>query len=189
MNISSIIARELEIKNQQVDAVIKLLGEGSTIPFIARYRKEHTGGLDEEMLRQIEDRLNYLSLLEERRETIIKSIDEQGKLTDELESRLLSVVKLQELEDIYLPYRPKRKTRGTIAKAKGLEPLALFILQNPGYKGNLEDKLSEFINTELGVNNSDEALQGAKDIIAEMISDTADVRLEVWEYLLGNSII
>ena len=189
MNISSIIARELEIKNQQVDAVIKLLGEGSTIPFIARYRKEHTGGLDEEMLRQIEDRLNYLSLLEERRETIIKSIDEQGKLTDELESRLLSVVKLQELEDIYLPYRPKRKTRGTIAKAKGLEPLALFILQNPGYKGNLEDKLSEFINTELGVNNSDEALQGAKDIIAEMISDTADVRKGVREYLLENSII
>ena len=189
MNIPSVIANELNIKVSQVDAVIKLFSEGATIPFIARYRKEHTGGLDEEILRQVEDRLNYLTLLEERREAILKSIDEQGKLTDELRQKLNAAVKLQELEDIYLPYKPKRKTRGTMAKAKGLEPLALFILQNPQFKGNLGDKLNEFVNAELGVNNTEEALQGAKDIIAEMISDTAEVRKEVREYLLANSLV
>ncbi len=189
MNISSVIANELNVKVPQVEAVIKLFSEGATIPFIARYRKEHTGGLDEEILRQVEDRLNYLTLLEERREAILKSIDEQGKLTDELRQKLNAAVKLQELEDIYLPYKPKRKTRGTMAKAKGLEPLALFILQNPQFKGNLGDKLNEFVNAELGVNNTEEALQGAKDIIAEMISDTAEVRKEVREYLLANSLV
>lgn len=189
MNILSIIAKELNVKNFQVEAVIKLFSEGATVPFIARYRKEHTGGLDEEALREIEDRLNYLTLLDERRETILKSIEEQGKLTDELKNKLLAAVKLQELEDIYLPYKPKRKTRGTIAKAKGLEPLAMFILQNPGFNGNFEEKLSEFINPELGVNNIDEALQGAKDIIAEIISDTAEIRKEVREYLLENSTV
>ncbi len=189
MNIPSAIASELKVKVQQVEAVIKLFSEGSTIPFIARYRKEHTGGLDEEVLRQIEDRLNYLTLLEERREAILKSIEEQGKLTDELRQKLNAAVKLQELEDIYLPYKPKRKTRGTIAKAKGLEPLALFILQNPQFTGNFEEKLSEFVNAEAGVNDIEEALQGAKDIIAEMISDTAEVRKEVREYLLANSLV
>lgn len=189
MNIPSIIANELEIKTPQVEAVIKLLNEGATIPFISRYRKENTGGLDEEILRRVEDRMNYLILLEERREAILKSIEEQGKLTDELKNKLYAADKLQELEDIYLPYRPKRKTRGTIAKAKGLEPLASFILKNPGYNGKFDDKLSEFINPELGVNNTDEAVEGAKDIIAEMISDTAEVRKEVREYLLKNSSI
>ncbi len=189
MNIPSVIASELNVKVPQVEAVIKLFSEGATIPFIARYRKEHTGGLDEEVLRQVEDRLNYLTLLEERREAILKSIEEQGKLTDELRQKLNAAVKLQELEDIYLPYKPKRKTRGTVAKAKGLEPLALFILQNPQFKGNFGDKLNEFVNAELGVNNTEEALQGAKDIIAEMISDTAEVRKEVREYLLANSLV
>ena len=189
MNISSVIAGELNIRVSQVEDVIKLFSEGSTIPFIARYRKEHTGGLDEEILRQIEDRLNYLTLLEERREAILKSIEEQGKLTDELKQKLYAAVKLQELEDIYLPYKPKRKTRGTIAKAKGLEPLALFILQNPQFKGDFEEKLSEYVNPEAGVNNTEEALQGAKDIIAEMISDTAEVRKEVREYLLADSLV
>ncbi len=162
MNIPSVIASELKVKVQQIEAVIKLFSEGATIPFIARYRKEGTGGLDEEVLRQVEDRLNYLTLLEERREAILKSIEEQGKLTDELKQKLNAAVKLQELEDIYLPYKPKRKTRGTIAKAKGLEPLALFILQNPQFKGNFDEKLSEFVNAEPGVSNIEEALQGAK---------------------------
>ncbi len=189
MNIPSVIAKELNVKDFQVEAVVKLFGEGATVPFIARYRKEHTGGLDEEALREIEDRLNYLTLLGERRETILKSIEEQGKLTDELKNKLLAAVKLQELEDIYLPYKPKRKTRGTIAKAKGLEPLAWFILQNPAFKGNFEDKLLEFVNPELGVNNIDEALEGAKDVIAEIISDTAEVRKDVREFLLENSIV
>jgi uncharacterized protein len=189
MNITLIIAGELDIKNQQVDAVIKLLAEGATIPFIARYRKEHTGGLDEDTLRRIEDRLNYLTLLDERRKTILKSIEEQGKLTDELRNKLADALKLQELEDIYLPYKPKRKTRGTVAKAKGLESLAIFMLQNPSFAGDFNQKLSEFINPELGVDNSEAALQGAKDIIAEMISDTAGVRKEVRQYLLENSVI
>ncbi|HSD63296.1 MAG TPA: Tex family protein [Ignavibacteriaceae bacterium] len=189
MNIPSIIANELKIRNFQVDAVIRLFSEGATVPFIARYRKEHTGGLDEDALREIEDRLNYLTLVNERRATILKSIEEQGKLTDEIRNKLNSTLKLQELEDIYLPFKPKRKTRGTVAKAKGLEPLALFILQNPLFKGNFDEKLSEFINPELDVNSMDEALQGAKDIIAEMLSDMADVRKIVREYLLENSLV
>ncbi len=189
MNIPSIIAKELNIKTEQVDSVIKLFKEDATIPFIARYRKEHTGGLDEEVLREIEDRLNYLTLLEERRDTILKSIEEQGKLTDELKAKIMDCTKLQELEDLYLPYKPKRKTRGTIAKAKGLEPLALFILENPNYAGSLEEKLAEFINEELGVGTIEEALQGAKDIIAEMINDDAEVRKEVRSYLQESSAV
>lgn len=189
MNLSAIIAKELSIKTEQVEAVVKLFEEDATIPFIARYRKEHTGGLDEEVLREIEDRRNYLTLLEERRETILKSIEEQGKLTDELKAKILGCTKLQELEDLYLPYKPKRKTRGTIAKAKGLEPLALFILENPKYEGPFEEKLAEFINEELGVSSTEEALQGAKDIIAEMISDSAEVRKEVRGYLQESSAV
>jgi uncharacterized protein len=189
MNINSLIANELSIKNEQVEAVIKLLKEDATIPFIARYRKEHTGGLDEEVLRQVEDRLSYLTLLEDRRETILKSIEEQGKLTDELKAKIMACLKLTELEDLYLPYKPKRKTRGTIAKAKGLEPLALFFLENPNFDGSLDEKLAEFINLELGVNSIEEALQGAKDIIAEMINDNADVRKGVREYLQEESAV
>lgn len=189
MNIPLIIAKELNIKDEQVDAVIKLFKEDATIPFIARYRKERTGGLDEDFLRQIEERLNYLTLLEERRDTILKSIDEQGKLTDELKAKIMECTKLQELEDLYLPYKPKRKTRGTIAKAKGLEPLALFILENPAYQGSLEDKLTEFIDDDLGVSTKQEALQGAEDIIAEMISDNAEVRKSVREFLLESSAV
>ncbi|MGA7722245.1 MAG: Tex family protein [Ignavibacteriaceae bacterium] len=189
MNIPVTIAKELNIKKEQVDAVIKLFREDATIPFIARYRKEHTGGLDEDVLREIEDRLNYLTLLEERRETILKSIEEQGKLTYELRAKIMECEKLQELEDLYLPYKPKRKTRGSIAKAKGLEPLALFILDNPGYEGIFQEKLAEFINEELGVADAEEALQGAKDIISEMISDDAEVRKVVRESLLESSVV
>ena len=183
MNIISYIAKELNLRNIQVEAVIKLFKEDATIPFIARYRKEHTGGIDEEVLRQVEDRFDYLTLLGERRETIFKSIEEQGKLTDELKTKIMDSITLTELEDLYLPYKPKRKTRGTIAKAKGLEPLALFLLESPEFSGNLEEKLSEFINVEIGVNSTEEALQGAKDIIAEMINDNAEVRKVVREHL------
>ncbi len=189
MNIPLVISKELSLKPEQVQAVIDLLAEDATIPFIARYRKEKTGGLDEDYLRQIEDRLNYLTLLLDRRETILKSIEEQGKLTDELKENIMACVKLQELEDLYLPYKPKRKTRGTMAKAKGLEPLALFILENPDYKGDFEEKLAEFVSEEKGVNSNIEALQGAKDIIAEMISETAEVRKAVREELLESSEI
>jgi len=184
INIPGLIAKELNVKNEQVNEVISLFKDGATIPFIARYRKEKTGGLDEEVLRNIEDRLNYITILEERKETILKSIEEQGKLTDELRYKIESSSKLQEVEDLYLPYKPKRKTRGTIAKAKGLEPLALFILDNPLFKGNFQEKLAEFINDELGVPNSEEALRGAQDIIAEMISESAEVRKVVREFML-----
>ncbi len=187
INIPSTIAKELNIKNEQVKEVVTMFGEGATIPFIARYRKEKTGGLDEEQLREIEDRLNYLTILEERKETILKSIEEQGKLTDELKAKIENSTKLQEVEDLYLPYKPKRKTRGTIAKAKGLEPLAIFILENPKFKGNFEEKLAEFITGE--VPTIADALQGAKDIIAEMISDNAEVRKVIRELLLETSIL
>lgn len=189
MNIPLVISKELNIEEKQVLAVIGMLSEDATIPFIARYRKEHTGGLDEEQLREIEDRLNYLTLLEDRKATVLKSIEEQGKLTDELKHKILNAVKLQEVEDLYLPYKPKRKTRGTVAKAKGLEPLALFILENPKFEGDFDAKCAEFINEEKEVATAEEALQGAKDIIAEMISDTADVRKIVREFILDTASV
>jgi protein Tex len=133
--------------------------------------------------------MNYLHILEDRRETILKTIEEQGKLTEELRSKIMASVRLQELEDLYLPYKPKRKTRGSMARAKGLEPLALFILENPEFKGNFDEKVNEFINSELGVNSPVEALQGAKDIIAEMISENAEVRKEVREYTSKSSVV
>ncbi|MHB8931382.1 MAG: Tex-like N-terminal domain-containing protein, partial [Melioribacteraceae bacterium] len=189
MNIPLVIAKELNIQEKQVTSVINLFGEGATVPFVARYRKEHTGGLDEDYLRQIEDRLSYLTILEERKQTVLKSIEEQGKLTDELRDKILAAVKLQEVEDLYLPYKPKRKTRGTIAKAKGLEPLALFILENPKFKKNFDEVLAQYVNPDLGVNTIEEALQGAKDIIAEMISETAEVRQAAREFLLDDASI
>ena len=189
MNIPLVIAKELNIQEKQVTSVINLFGEGATVPFVARYRKEHTGGLDEDYLRQIEDRLSYLTILEERKQTVLKSIEEQGKLTDELRDKILAAVKLQEVEDLYLPYKPKRKTRGTISKAKGLEPLALFILENPNFKKNFDEVLAQYVNPDLGVNTIEEALQGAKDIIAEMISETAEVRQAAREFLLDDASI
>ncbi|MCX7876802.1 MAG: RNA-binding transcriptional accessory protein [Melioribacteraceae bacterium] len=189
MNINSFIANELNLAEKQVNAVVNLLNEGSTIPFIARYRKEHTGGLNEDILRNIEDRLQYLTILESRKEVVLKSIEEQGKLTDELKNKILSAVKLQEVEDLYLPYKPKRKTRGSVAKAKGLEPLAIFIVENPNFEGNFDLILEKYINKELGVETKEDALQGAKDIIAEMISDNADVRKIVRNFLFEEATL
>ena len=133
MDIFLQVARELGLERSQVESAIKLLENGATVPFIARYRKEKTGGLDEAQLRNIEERFNYLVLLEERKEAVLKSIQEQGKLTEELKHKILSAVKLREVEDLYLPYKPKRKTRGSVARAKGLEPLADFLLGNPSF--------------------------------------------------------
>lgn len=189
MNIISVIAKEFNFNVNQVNAVLDLFGEGATVPFIARYRKEKTGGLDEDDLRNIEDRFNYLMLLEDRKKTVLKSIEEQGKLTDELREKIEAAMMLQEVEDLYLPYKPKRKTRGTIAKAKGLEPLAFFMLENKFFKGDFEAKLAEFINEELGVLSIEDALNGAKDIIAEMISESADVRRIVREFLLEKPVV
>jgi len=189
MNIPREIATLLKINEEQVLSTIALLNEDATVPFIARYRKEKTGGLDEEQIREIEDKFTYFNLLENRKETVIKSIDEQGKLTDELKNKILSAFKLQEVEDLYLPYKPKRKTRGTIAKAKGLEPLAVFIINNPGFSDDFEEILNQYINDKNGVSTTEEALQGAKDIIAEMISDDANVRGTVRNYFLDNTSI
>lgn len=189
MNIPKQIANELQIGEEQIISTAALFAEDATVPFIARYRKEKTGGLDEDQLREIENKLNYYELLQDRKQTILKSIEEQGKLTDELKAKIESSIKLREIEDLYLPYKPKRKTRGTVAKARGLEPLAELILNRPNYNEDFEVELSKYINEEKGVNSAEEALQGAKDIIAEMISDDADVRDVVRNSLLEHSTV
>ena len=175
MNINKILTEEFKLKQEQVDAVTTMLDNGDTIPFIARYRKEITGSLDDETLRKLYDRREYLKNLNDRMETVISSIDEQGKLTEELKSQIENVKTLTELEDLYRPYKPKKKTRAIIAKEKGLEPLANYLLRQIDDK-NLNEYVKEFINEEKGVNTSLEALQGAKDIIAEIISDEAEYR-------------
>ncbi|TKC00851.1 Tex family protein [Pedobacter cryophilus] len=171
------IAQELGIGYQQVNTTIQLLDEGATIPFIARYRKEMTGSLDEVQIAAIRDRIHQLKELEKRKEAILKSIEEQGKLTHELESLILKAETMTVLEDIYLPYKPKRKTKASVAREKGLEPLALQILAQD--KNNPEEEASDFIDTEKGVNSIAEALQGARDIIAEIISENAEARATI----------
>ncbi len=169
------IAEELNIKPSQVDSTIKLIDEGNTIPFIARYRKEVTGGLSDEVLRDLGERLNYLRNLETRKGEVIKSIDEQGKLTDELTVAIASAETLAEVEDLYRPYKQKKKTRATVAKAKGLEPLADIIFAQEE-KQDILEIAKQFINEEKEVNSVEEAIQGALDIIAENISDNAQYR-------------
>jgi uncharacterized protein len=179
MDIINVLSKELEIKPRQVENTIKLIDEGNTIPFIARYRKEVTGSLDDEILRKFYDRLCYLRSLDERRDEIIHLIEEQGKMTDELMAEIQKAEILQELEDIYRPYRPKRRTKATIAKEKGLEPLAMLIYMQQEKSGNPYDFAKEYINEDLGVANEDEAIEGAMDIIAEMVSDDADYRKQI----------
>ena len=169
------IAQELNIKNSQVENAVKLIDEGNTIPFIARYRKEATGGLSDEILRDLGDRLNYLRNLETRKQEVIKLIDEQGKLTDELTVAIASAETLAEVEDLYRPYKQKKKTRATVAKAKGLEPLADIIFAQEE-KQDINEIATTFINEEKEVNSVEEAIQGALDIIAENISDNAKYR-------------
>lgn len=171
-----LIAAELNVKSSQVEAAVTLLDDENTVPFIARYRKEATGNLDEEQLRAIEDRMRYLRILQNRKETVLKSIEEQGKLTDELRDKILAATKLQEVEDLYLPYRPKRRTRATIAKEKGLEPLAKRMWAQEDKNGDPLAIAAEFIDEEKGVGSAEDALAGACDIIAELIADDADVR-------------
>ncbi len=176
-----LISTEEKIRLEQVQATIALLDDENTVPFIARYRKEVTGGLDENQIIAIQDRVRYLRALEERKETVLKSIEEQGKLTEELRAQITAAVKLQEVEDLYLPYKPKKRTRATIAKEKGLEPLAQQMWAQKENSGNLEAIAAAYINAEKGVNTADEALAGARDIIAEWVSDDAEVRKLVRE--------
>lgn len=185
MTIEQIIAAELKVKPQQVHAALELLDGGNTIPFIARYRKEATGTLDEEALRSIEERAKYLRQLEERRAEILAAIEAQEKLTPELKTQIEAAVKMQELEDLYLPYRPKKRTRAQIAREKGLEPLAELITQQVQPPLPLEKLAALHIDAEKGVNSAEEAWQGAMDIVAENISDNAAVRdfirRELWK--------
>ena len=178
MDINQRITEELGVKRWQVDAAIKLIDEGNTIPFIARYRKEATGTLDDHQLRRLHERLQYLRGLEEKKEQVLSSIEEQGKLTEELKKQILEAETMVVVEDLYRPYRPKRRTRATIAKEKGLEGLAALItLQNLNM--SLEEAAQEYVNPEKEVKNAEEAIAGAKDIIAENISDEADFRSHI----------
>ena len=169
-----IIAKELGVKPGQVEAAVTLLDEGNTVPFIARYRKEVTGELQDEQLRTVEERIKYLRNLEARRQEIINAITDQEKMTDELMASLMKAVKLQELEDLYLPYRPKKRTRAMIARERGLEPLADMILNDTVTSGNPLDIAKEYVSEE--VSTPEDAIQGASDIVAEIVSDSADFR-------------
>lgn len=182
------IAEELGIKEEQVNNTVKLIDEGNTIPFIARYRKEATGGLSDEILRDLDERLKYLRNLEERKQEVIKSIDSQGKLTDEIVEALENAKTLSEVEDIYRPYKQKKKTRATVAKAKGLDPLAQIIFEQQD-KRNIEEIAKEFVDEEKGVLTVEEAIQGAKDIIAENISDNANYRKQIKRMCYKDGII
>jgi uncharacterized protein len=179
MDIIAQISQELGIKNGQTEAAVKLIDEGNTIPFIARYRKEATGALNDEVLRDLFERLNYLRNLEEKKATVLASIEEQGKLTPELKKQIEDAQTQVAVDDLYRPYRPKRRTRATIAKEKGLEPLAEFLLAQNG--GSLQEEAAKYVDPEKEVMDAQAAIDGAKDIIAESISDNADYRTRIRE--------
>jgi len=182
------IAKQLSIPATKVKAAVSLLDEGNTIPFIARYRKEMTGELDETQLRDIDEKLQYMRNLEVRKQEVLRLIDEQGKLTDELSNAILASVKLQEVEDLYRPYRQKRKTRASVAKEKGLEPLAEWILEQQGQQAVLT-VAEQYINAEKGVETAEDALAGAKDIIAEQLADDAKIRAWARTFTYSNGVL
>lgn len=188
MDIIVKLADELQIKAQQVKAAVKLIDEGNTIPFIARYRKEATGALNDEVLRNLFERLNYLRNLEEKKQQVLASIQEQGKLTPELKEQILAAETMVIVDDLYRPYRPKRRTRAIIAKEKGLEPLANIIFLQMT-KNKIEEEAERFVNIEKDVNSVEEAIAGAKDIIAEHISDEADYRIRIRELTMKEGMI
>ncbi len=188
MDIILKLKEELKVEKWQVEAAVKLIDEGNTIPFISRYRKEATGSLNDEVLRNLYERLTYLRNLEEKKEQVIGSIEEQGKLTDELKEKILAAETLVVVEDLYRPYRPKRKTRASVAKEKGLEGLAEFILKQDAAVP-LTEEAAKYLSEEKGVKDEKEALQGAKDIIAEMISDEADYRIYIRNITMEEGIL
>src|SRR5512143_2851930 len=187
IKIVQLIAKELGVGPHQVAAAVALLGDGSTVPFIARYRKEATGNLDDTQLRNVEERLLYLRELEERRTVILASIEEQGKLTDDLRGAIEAAATKQTLEDIYLPYKPKRRTRAQIAREAGLEPLANALLADPSL--DPQQEAAEYVNdkpaAENGVPDTKSALEGARDILCERFAETAELlgklRSRMWE--------
>ena len=180
-------ARELNLSAEQVSNTVSLIEQGATVPFLARYRKESTGSLDEVQIMRIRDRMEQLLALDKRRESILNSIKEQDKLTSELEKQIMEAESLTELEDIYLPYKPKRKTRATIALAKGLEPLAKMIMAQQS--NDVESMASRFINQEKGVGSAEDALAGARDIIAEWISENKNARSRIRNLFMLKAVI
>jgi len=175
MDINQKLTEELGVKRWQIDAAVSLIDEGNTIPFIARYRKEATGTLDDEQLRKLHERLNYLRNLEEKKEQVLSSIEEQGKLTKELKDKILAAETMVVVEDLYRPYRPKRRTRAMIAKERGLDPRAAIITLQKADRPVIEIA-QQYVDAEKDVKNAKEAVEGAKDIIAESISDEAVYR-------------
>ncbi|MDH5064529.1 RNA-binding transcriptional accessory protein Tex [Clostridium perfringens] len=187
-NINHILSKELGISLKQVTSVIEMLDEGNTVPFIARYRKERTGGLTDEVLRKFNERLTYLRNLESRKEDVLRIIEEQEKLTPELKLNIEKATTLTEVEDIYRPFKAKKRTRATMAIEKGLKPLAEFILSGE-FNGNIVEEANKYINEEKGVKNEEEAFQGAMDIISEIISDNADYRKWIRNFVQKDGII
>ncbi|MGO5065772.1 RNA-binding transcriptional accessory protein [Clostridium sporogenes] len=187
-NINSILSKELNISIKYIDAVIDLLDQGNTVPFIARYRKEVTGGMSDETLRELFERLTYLRNLNSKKEDVIRLIDEQGKLTEELKASILNCKTVTEVDDLYRPYRPKRRTRATIAEEKGLKPLAKLILEG-NFKEDIKIYASEFINEEKEVKTVEDALQGSMDIISEIISDEAKYRKWIRNFVFNEGVI
>jgi uncharacterized protein len=188
-DIAAVLTREFNLKAFQVNNTIKLIDEGNTIPFIARYRKEVTGELNDQVLRELHERLIYLRTLEERRQDVKRIIEEQGKLTDELSHQIDQAQSLQELEDIYRPYKPKRRTRASIARERGLEPLAIILFNQEPQKQSIDQIAEGFINSEFDVNTIQDALNGAMDIIAENISDEAELRKLLREMFYRHGMI
>ena len=191
LNIPQLLAQELSLTPSQVQSALELFAEGATIPFIARYRKERTGSLDEVQLRDLSERYTYLTELEERKAAILEAIASQGKLTDELKAKIQACLQKTELEDLYLPYKPKRRTRATIAREKGLEPLAELIksLNTPTAKpASLEQEARQYISEEKGVKTVEEAIKGASDILAEEVSEKATLRAYLRDYLMQNGV-
>src|SRR5437660_287539 len=179
------IAQDLQIRRVQVESVVQLLDEGNTVPFITRYRKERTGGLNEEVIRQVQARVGFLRQLAERKHTILKSIENQGKLTDDLRAAVLGAESSKRLEDLYLPYKPKKRTLASVARDRGLEPLALAVWNRDPAVANLNEVLATMVNPEKELNNPADVLAGVQHILAEQIAETADVRAVVrsilWE--------
>jgi len=178
----TLIAEELNLPWGRINDTIELLDADNTVPFLARYRKEATGGMDEDQIRLIQDRIRYLRNLQQRKETVLKSIAASGKLTPELEAHIRSAMSLQEVEDLYLPYKPKRRTRATMARERGLEPLAKLIWEQKTFSGEAAEIASRYVNTDAGVHDPQDALAGARDIVAEIVSENAEIRKRVREH-------
>ncbi|MFW5992042.1 MAG: Tex-like N-terminal domain-containing protein, partial [Halanaerobiaceae bacterium] len=184
-----IIVEELKLKKSQVKGTVALLEEGNTVPFIARYRKEKTGKLDESEIRNVKERIEYLQKLEERKESVISLIDNQDRLTDEIKSKILSARSLQEVEDLYRPYKQKRQTRATKAKKKGLEPLAELIWEQELFAGDVNKIGGEYIDPDVELDTVEDVYRGARDIIAEWISDDPEIRKKIREFSFDSGCI